>query len=74
MGYNENFSKAVYRHEVSGAKLGEYMMRIIGKPEAEKQKLLEQIAKEIEATCPYKPGREPGQTSTERGSSTNETA
>lgn len=58
MGYNENFAKAVYRREVTGKQLGDYMEQLQGKPEREKQRLLEQFAREIEATCPYKPGRE----------------
>ncbi len=57
IGYNENFAKTVYYHNVPGRVLGEYMEQIIGKPEEEKQKLLEQFSKEIEAIFPYKPGR-----------------
>ena len=59
MGYNENFSKAVYRRDVPGSMLGFYMEQLVGKSEAEKQKLLEKFAKEIEATFPYKKGMEP---------------
>jgi len=59
MGYNEHFSKAVYSHQVPGAALVEYMKRVIGRPETEKQKLLEQIAVEIETKYPYEPGKEP---------------
>lgn len=56
MGYNEHFSKAVYSRVVTGTMLVDYMRRIVGKPEEEKQRLLEQFAGEIEANCPYEPG------------------
>ena len=59
MGYNEHFSKAVYYRLVPGAALAGYMRQIIDKPEAEKKKLLEQFATDIESKYPYKPGKEP---------------
>lgn len=53
LGYNENFSRAVLQREVPVSKLVDYLKKVVGKPEEEKQKLLEQIATEIEATYPY---------------------
>ena len=58
MGYNANFSKAVFQREVTGKMLVDYMEQIIGKPEEETQRLLNLFAKEIEAMCPYKEGVE----------------
>jgi hypothetical protein len=58
MGYNEQFARAVYLHSVPGDALGEYMERITGKPEEEKQRILDQIADEIRREYPLKPGRE----------------
>ena len=59
MGYNANFSKAVFQRQTTGKMLAEYMKQIVGKPEEEKQRLLDQFAKEIEETCPYKEGIDP---------------
>ena len=59
MGYNEHFSRAVCFWEVSTKMLVGYLKQLVGKPEEEKQRLMEQFAGEIEATSPYEPGKEP---------------
>ena len=59
MSYNANFSKAVFQREVTGSMLVNYMEQLMGKSKEEEQKLLDKFAKEIEATCPYKKGKEP---------------
>ena len=47
MGYNENFSRACVRKDVPAPQLIGYMEQIIGKPEEEKQAMLELFAREI---------------------------
>ena len=59
LGYNANFSKAALLRQTTVKMLAEYMKQITGKPEEEKQRLLDQFAKEIEETCPYREGIDP---------------
>ncbi len=59
VGYNKHFSRVVFTREVTGEQLCDYMRQLTGKTEREIQRLLEQFAREIEANCPYIPGREP---------------
>lgn len=52
MGCNANFSKACVTRDVSTSTLIHYLKQLAGKPEEEKQRLLDAFAREIEATCP----------------------
>ena len=59
MGYNASFSRALTLHDVPTSALIDHLEQLRGKPDEEQIAMKDRFALEIEATYPYRPGREP---------------
>lgn len=59
MTFSEKYCRACVEREVPTSVLLNYLEQLRGKPDEEQIAMKDRFALEIEATYPYKPGKEP---------------